>query len=643
MSVEPRVRRMVMFKHGVAYLERGGPADGPFELSFKRDEMNDVLKSLAVWVAAGDARIGAVGFEKPEDPDEALARRNLAFPEGGALSGLVASLRGRRVTVELGPERVVGEVLGVERVEDREGRVTRTLLLRAAAGQLVTVDLARVTGLALDEAASRADLEFLVDRSRAATAGDSRTVRVALTGRAEDVRVSYVVPAPVWRVSYRLASDGDGFVLMAWGIVHNPADEDLEDIELVLTTGQPVSFQIDLYNPKLVERAVVEEESRAGAAPTRFERAPRPQAAPAPSSMRMASFGAPPPPMMAAPAPMPGRPMAAAMEVEDAAQYADRGELFEYRLSSNVSLKRGGSAMVPLFSTKLDAKKERIWRAGAGLSPDLVLRFDNTSGAVLEEGPAVIYDEGVYAGESMVPYSARKAAVRLGFAKDLALRCKADSTQAWVATGVRLGADVILEASYREERFTLVAESDHDEPVEVIFELPKIHGRSVDESKAKPFEETLGFRRYRLMTPPAGKATLEVVERWPDTRRIAYQNLDDANLEFWAGCKFLDETSLGALRSVRAAWARAGELDRQRARAEEELNGTYQKQTKLSEQLAVLKEAGQEGSLRLRYVRELGEAQDRVNALEADIKRLRGEADGARAEASQRLKEVAKG
>ena len=48
MSVEPRVRRMVMFKHGVAYLERGGPAEGPFELSFKRDEMNDVLKSLAV-------------------------------------------------------------------------------------------------------------------------------------------------------------------------------------------------------------------------------------------------------------------------------------------------------------------------------------------------------------------------------------------------------------------------------------------------------------------------------------------------------------------------------------------------------------------------------------------------------------------
>ena len=56
---------MVLFKHGVAYLERSGAADGPFELSFRIDEMNDVLKSLAVWVARGDATVGAIAFDKP--------------------------------------------------------------------------------------------------------------------------------------------------------------------------------------------------------------------------------------------------------------------------------------------------------------------------------------------------------------------------------------------------------------------------------------------------------------------------------------------------------------------------------------------------------------------------------------------------
>ena len=51
---------------------------------------------------------------------------------------------------------------------------------------------------------------------------------------------------------------------MAWGIVHNPADEDLEDIDLTLTTGQPISFIVDLYNPKNVNRVVVEETSTRG-------------------------------------------------------------------------------------------------------------------------------------------------------------------------------------------------------------------------------------------------------------------------------------------------------------------------------------------------------------------------------------------
>src|SRR5262245_42310875 len=113
MTSSPAVKRMVMFKHGVAYLARSGPADGPFELSFKRDEMNDVLKSLAVWVARGDARVGAVAFEAPEDPETALAQRKLLFGPGEALVGLLRSLRGRTVVVDGGEVRLEGEVVGI--------------------------------------------------------------------------------------------------------------------------------------------------------------------------------------------------------------------------------------------------------------------------------------------------------------------------------------------------------------------------------------------------------------------------------------------------------------------------------------------------------------------------------------------------
>ena len=199
MSRVPKVTRLVLFKHGVAYLERSGPASGPFELSFKKDDMNDVLKSLSVWVADGDAKVGAVGFEKPEDPERALEQRKLSFGHGAALAGLLWSLRGRRVAIEAAGRRAEGEVIGTEHKPGKDGDEVRSLALRTGEGAIAVVDLAGVSSVELLEEPSRADVAFVIDRSRAVGAGENRTVKVDLRGAARDLRVSYVVPAPTWR------------------------------------------------------------------------------------------------------------------------------------------------------------------------------------------------------------------------------------------------------------------------------------------------------------------------------------------------------------------------------------------------------------------------------------------------------------
>lgn len=631
---------MVLFKHGVAYLERSGAAAGSFELSFRIDEMNDVLKSLAVWVARGDATVGAVAFDKPEDPEQALARRRLRLEPGMALQGLLASLRGRRVTVQCDDGARAGEVIGLEHVHGASGAIELRLVLRTRDGLVSLVDLQRARAVELDEPPSRADLEFIVDRSRAATAGESRIVRVALEGSAEDLRVSYVIPAPIWRVSYRLAAVDNDVMLMAWGVVHNPADEDLDAIELTLTTGQPVSFVIDLYNPKNVARTVVEESSRAAAAPTQFERAPMapppaPRAMPAPAPAPMmapAGFGPPgaAPPMQAMVAGM-------ASAATDASSYADRGEFFEYRVATLVSIKRGGSAMVPLLARRMAAKKERIWRVGQPASPDLVLSFDNESGAVLEEGPAVIYADNVYAGEAMVPYSARETKVRLAYAKDLAIRCKSSSKVSSVASGVSLNGEALIEEIRYEQQWTLRADSDHREPVDVVFEVPRVAGRAWDPSSLQPFESTANVHRFRATVSAHGAATLEVTERWPGSRAVHATDLSASDLQTWFDRKFLDAATYGALAEVFNHFNAAKTADFERQQAERERDEAWQKQSKISQQLGVLKESGPEGELRLRYVRELAAAQDVVNQCEQRAAQLRTRADRERESARNRL------
>lgn len=633
---------MVMFKHGVAYLERSGPASGSFDLSFRVDDMNDVLKSLAVWVADGDAKVRSLGFDAPEDPDAALAQRGLLLQYGTGLDSMIQSLRGRTIEVDDGALVRRGEVLGVQDRAGAQGENRRSLLVRTAPDAVSVVEVERIRGLRLLEEVSRDRLDFTVARSKAATAGQTRAVHVVLEGLARDLRVAYVVPAPMWRVSYRVVRDGEGAMLMALAIVHNPVDEDLEDVELTLTTGQPVSFVIDLYHPKTVARTVVEEQTRAAAAPTSFERE-RSGTRGGPAMMRAApyggpagppGFGPPPPP---APAPAQGMMDSFGATGEGASAGVERGELFEYRIASRISIKRGGSAMVPLAATRVPAKRERIWRSGTGPNPDIVLGFANGTGLVLEEGPAVIYDEGVYAGESMLPYSARGVPVRMAFAKDLAVRASQRTNVVTMTASVRLDRSGVLEEQRQQAEHTIEAENDHDEEVELVSELPKMSGRSLAADSAAPREETANYRRFAFAIPAHGKASLVVREVWPVWRRVAFDALAAPQLDEWLRGKFLDSGTFGALSGVLGRWQRARELEEQRKRVLADREQAYAKQTKISEQLNVLKDGGPEGALRLRYVKELEAEQDKVNAAETEARSLQDRIDAERRAAQAEL------
>jgi hypothetical protein len=625
-----------MYKHGVAYVERGGPVNGEFELSFRVEEMNDVLKSLAVAVAHGDATVGAVAFETPTDPASELRARNLLLVPGEALTGLLEALRGRTVELATGDQRHRGEVIGFDAVEGGMQPPRRLLALRAESGAISLVDLDKAGSLELVEDQSRDDLDYLIDRSRAATAGENRIVRVQITGQADDLRVSYVVPAPAWRVSYRLVRNDGTVVLIAMGIVHNPVDEALDDVQLTLTTGQPISFDIDLYHSKRVQRAVVEEQPRAAAPPISYPAAAAPPTATTAAGGHYQASG---PPTLTS------IPIAADSYAEAVAavETGDRGEHFEYRLTNPISLKRGGAAMVPLAVASLDdVRKERIWREGSGPAPDIVLAFANSTGVVLEEGPAVVYDDGSYAGEVMLPFSARGADLRLTFAKDLAVRCRRASTMNAVTAHVRLGDEAAVEEQRQQERHTLRAENDHDEDIDVIFELHRVLGHTLraDDDVAQLDEETATHQSFRVRVPAHGSAEAVVLESWLVYRTIDYQQLSPDQLDRWLKERFLDWATISALSGVLAHREQAGRLDAQVVRLQAQRAEVSTGQGRIADQLKVLGSTGREGELRNRYVYELEAMQNRIGGIEAEISRQRDAAVQARAAAAAELQRV---
>ena len=619
MTTPPSVNRLVLYKHGIAFVGRRGPVDGDFDLTFRRDDMKDVLKSLTVEASGRGASVGAVSFDTPADPRSELAGRNLLLGPGEALVGLIDALRGRAVEAHCGEQAHRGEVIGV----DDAGESGRQLVLRAESGAITLVDLAEVRRLEMLEAASKSDLDYVIDRSRAATAGPNCDVTVQIRGSDDDVRVSYIIAAPMWRVSYRAIRDGDTVTLIATGIVHNPIDEDLTDVEATLTTGQPISFDIDLYHSRLVQRAVVEESERV--------------AAPAPVGRAMAMR-----PTEVAMEAMVGSSVAAYDDSVDDVETSDRGEYFEYRLTAPVSMKRGGAAMIPLAVAPVDGvRREVVWREERGPSPDIVLRFTNTTGVVLEEGPAVVYEEGGYAGEAMLDFTSRGAETRLAFAKDLSVRGSTHSSVRTITTRIRLTADAVVEEQRCERTHTLQADNDHDDPVDVVFELPLAHDHTVKAKRGATDAGRDGYwSRFGVTVPGHQQAEATVLETWPVYTRVDYDDMEPGQLEKWLAERSLDAETVEVLKQVLAHRNTAHRLEQQSEQAEQQRDEVYTAQGRIAEQLRVLGADGAEGQLRARQVSELEALQDRVNDIDAQLRRLRAEADTAQQQAAAELQRL---
>lgn len=83
------------------------------------------------------------------------------------------------------------------------------------------------------------------------------TIRLSTAGQ-HQLHVSYAVPTPTWKASYRVVLDEDrtkaGGLLQGWATINNTSGEDWKGVHLALATGAPFSYAMDLKSPVYVSR-----------------------------------------------------------------------------------------------------------------------------------------------------------------------------------------------------------------------------------------------------------------------------------------------------------------------------------------------------------------------------------------------------
>jgi hypothetical protein len=632
------ITHLTLYKHGVGYFQRRGPVSGEqVELTFGVEEMNDVLKSLmAIDLGSerGGGQVLSINYATPQSREERLAGSSVHLGGERSLQDLLMSLQGRQVGLLLDQaERIEGRLVGIDSVPERQPLATSLVaILVAGTDRVEAVSLGRVRGVEiLDERAS-ADLRFFLDT--ALTQEETRRVVVRLTPGDHDLAVSYVAPAPTWRVSYRLVAEeeeaGRGrALLLGWGIFDNTLEEDLEGISLSLVAGMPISFLYDLYTPFTPERPVVEEEARVAAAPVEFaEAALAPGVGRKLAAMRGVSRAAS----------APERAMAdfGADALESAVQVTARGEalgeLFRYQIGTPVTVERHHSAMVPILSARLDYRKDLLYNgAKMAAHPVATLRLQNRTEMTLERGPVTVVEDGEYVGEALVPFTPAAGEINVPYAVELGVEVTEIGDSRRELRGVELKGAYLQFEEWHVVSRAYRLRNKIESPVVVLVEYPLPAGYALFDTAA-PAEEAGSDLRFRVEAKARGTESLQVQARKLMWRREEIQRQSYETLRRYLGDGLMARAAYEKAAELLRLWEQIADAERRVQELEKERQGVYQAQQQIQANMGALGTAGKEGALRARYVEELEASQDRLRALAEEgagvkqqIERLKGE------------------
>jgi hypothetical protein len=270
------IRRVVLFNTGVGYLQREGQIDGKarVELSFAASDMNDLLKSL-ILQDGGGGKVSAVQYDSHDPIEKTLRSFAIDLSANPTFGQILNQARGERIEVlphekplkdgekkQSRRPKLVGTIVGMEtQAKPNELREVELLNLTTADG-LQTIPLENVQSIRFLNTTLEKEFQRALLVLARAHDTQKRSINLAFQGDGKrTIRVGYVVERPIWKTSYRLRiEDGKKLFLQAWAMVENTSDDDWSDVHMVLVSGRPISFKMNLYEPLYIPRPEVEPE-----------------------------------------------------------------------------------------------------------------------------------------------------------------------------------------------------------------------------------------------------------------------------------------------------------------------------------------------------------------------------------------------
>jgi hypothetical protein len=658
------VTRVILYKNGVGYFEHAGRVRDSQDVNvdFTTAQLNDVLKSLTV-LDLGKGRITGVSYNSNAPLEKRLGSLHLPVGENPTTAQFLDALRGARLEVKSGSETASGRLLSIDEREipikgDQKVTIDQISIV-SDTGEVRVFDLTPSTSVRVAEKEVNEEVGKYLGLVASTRDQDVRRMTISTAGDGErNLLVSYISEVPVWKSTYRIVIPNEGKpLLQGWAIVDNTVGEDWKNVELSLVAGAPQSFVQELSQPYYARRPVVPLPENAMITPQTHEATMEEKKEEVVSAQLVA-------PSAGDVNGLAGKQMggvigglvtrsgqnlvtggaggvgnkavrfdatttAQSLEATTApAQTRELGDLFEYKLQDRVTIRKNQSALVPILQARIDAEKVSVWNP----SESSVLRalwVDNTSALTLDGGSFNVLEGDAFAGEGLMEAIKPGEKRLLSYAADLGVLVEAkQKSENQRVTKVVIAHGALMQTTQEREENTYTIRNRDTSARAVVIEHPARPGWKLTDD-AKPAESSASFHRFRLSVEPKTTASLQVKEYRPLTNSYQVSNVTDGQIKFFLEQKMINPEIEQALRKVMAQKNSVAALDGEVASRRSRISGITEDQQRVRENMKALKGSAEEKALVERYVRELNEQEDRVQALHREMGDLQQKREAA--------------
>jgi hypothetical protein len=650
------IGQVVLFSSGVGYFQREGTVDGNarIDLSFPVADINDLLKSMVLRDLDG-GHISTVSYDSNAPVERTLKSFAINLASNPSFGQILNQARGEKVEVVMQqanatqPATMNGTIVGIEQQRQaagKDGAVEIELLNLWCADGLRSVKMSEVQRVRFLNPVMDSEVKKALETLALSHDTQKKAVTLNFVGDGKrNVRVGYVIENPIWKTSYRLVLDKEGKpFLQGWAVVENPSDEDWKDVRMALVSGRPISFQMDLYQPLYVPRPVVEPELFASLRPPTYsgdlanaefgfgggKRASagkdgKPGESQGRGNKGKESGGSTPSGAPAADSALPrlaDERLDLTRGVSSVASAAKLGDFFQYAIDKPVNLPRQKSALLPIVNKEVEADRVSIYNERTQAKfPLLGLKFKNTSGLHLMQGPITVFEGSNYAGDSRILDLQPKEERLLSYAIDLGTEVDAKpSSDNGRLTQVKANKGILYTTTKLRETKTYTVKNRNDAERVVLIEHPiRNEFKLVDTDK--PAETASDFYRFKVKVAPGKTETQTVTEERDVASSIQLTNLDDQNIRIVINNTV---TSAKVKKALEEAMKLRGELSKTQREIQElerQLKTITDDQVRLR---ANLKEMPSTAAAYKRYLEKFDQQETQIESLQADIKKLQG-------------------